>query len=371
MAAAVKLPLEAVEREIARLWEMEARRSGAPRMELMTLVVLVGDPSLVDRAEKVVAAFVRTHPSRTILARWATGAEAGITADVALHRLGAGGAACGDAITLEATGGGRDWLPDNVERLALADLPICLWWVGDLPDSDRLIDRMLGCANVVVVNSDEMDLRDLHKLSLIVTRSHDRYTLMDLAWVRLRPVQELIARFFDDEQARACLSALQRILIEFVPREHELDVASTQAGLLFGWVATALRLGVDVVRWQKGDAWAEATLGRIVWRFERHRRTDLPAGTVNRIAFECDGARFEIERQDDPSVYRWSRDVPGAVVPAQTLRMPILDEATLLARSLERPMRDPLFESTLHASSRLVRSVAPRLSAPPRDSEEP
>ena len=92
--------------------------------------------------------------------------------------------------------------------------------------------------------------------------------------------------------------------------------------------------------WKRGSGWAEATLGKVVARFEPHPRADVPPGSILRVAIECDGARFEVVRQDDPQVFHWSREAPGAPVPPQTLRIGIPEEATLLIRCLERPRRD-------------------------------
>lgn len=359
----MRLSLDAVEVEIAGLWEEEARRSGGARVELLTLVALVSDLALYDRATAVVAAAARAHPSRTIVVTWTQSSPAGITADATLHRVSVGGAACGDAIVLEATGVAREWLPENVERLALPDLPVCVWWVGDLPDFDRLFDRMVVSADVVVVNSGEMDLRDLEKLSTIVKRFRGDCALNDLTWIRLRPVQDLIARFFDDPTARACLTAIERVTIEFAPREGSEDVTSTQAGLLFGWMANALSLATEAVVWRRGEGWSEAVFGKVVGRFASCPRGDVPQGSILRVLIECDGARFEIERQEDPQVFRWSREAPGAPVPPQTLRIGIPEEGTLLVRCLERPKRDRLLETSLHVATRIVRPVAPRLSA--------
>jgi len=360
-----KLALDSIEPAIAQLWEEEARRSGAPRIEFMTLVALVSDIALLGRANKVIEEVVRLHPSRTIVATWSDRLDETITAEVGLHRVGKDGAACGDAIVLDAAGVSRDWLPDSVDRLALADLPVCLWWVGDLPDFDHLLDRMLSCADLVVVNSEEMDLRDLRRLSEIVGRARDRYALSDLTWVRLRPIQELVARFFDDESSRDRLRSLRRVEIEFSPRERDVDVASTQAGLFFGWMANALGLRPESVRWVKGDGWAEATLEHVVARFARRPRPGLPAGAIVRIALDCGDAMFEIERQDDPCVFRWSRRVPGTPMPPQSLRIVDQSESALLAQSLDVPRRDLLLEVSLQIGSRIVQPVAPRLSAPP------
>jgi glucose-6-phosphate dehydrogenase assembly protein OpcA len=363
----VRLSLDAVEREVGRLWEEEARRSKAARIELLTLVVLVSEPALVARATKVVEQVVRAHPSRTIVVVWKKGGEATITADVALHQPGPNGAPCGDAITVEAIGVARAWLPQNIDRMILSDVPVCLWWVGDLPDFDNLFDRAVLSSDLVVVNSGEMDLRDIEKLSLIAARSKGRYALADLTWIRLRPLQELVARFFDDESARPFLKSVERVTIEFSPREGELDVASTQAGLLFGWMARALSLRPEGVAWKRGPTWGEATLANVVARFDHRPRPDVPPGAILKVAIECGGgARFEIERQDDPQVFRWSRDVPGATTPPQTLRIAIQDESSLLIRCLGRPKADPLLEASLNMAMRIVRPIAPRLSTAPR-----
>jgi len=368
---ALKLSVDQVEREVARLWEEEARTSGGARVELLTLVALVSEPPLLERAQSVLAAVVKRIQSRTIVAVWRDGAEPAITADATLHRLAPGGAACGDSITLEAIGAAREWLPGNADRLALPDLPVCIWWVGDLPDHDDLFDRLVVNADVVIVNSQEMDLRDLEKLSSIAQRSRGRYALADLAWARLRWVQDLVARFFDDEQGRACLRDLERIDIAFSPREGEKDAASTRSGLLFGWLAHVLDLPLDRPQWKRGDTWAEVTLGHVVTRFEQRPHEGVRPGGLVRLAIECKTGRFEIQRQeDDHQAFRWSREVPGAPTPTQVLRVLSLDEPTLLLRCLERPRRDPLLETSLQVGSRIVRPVAPRLSKSPPGTPE-
>jgi hypothetical protein len=131
-------------------------------------------------------------------------------------------------------------------------------------------------------------------------------------------------------------------------------------------MARALSLGPEQVVWKRGPTWGEATLGRVLARFEHHPRADVPSGTILRVALECSGSRFEIERQDDPHTFRWSRRVPGVPTPPQTLRIETLEEATLLAGCLERPRRDRLLELSLETGSRIVRPIAPRLSGFPR-----
>ena len=221
-----------------------------------------------------------------------------------------------------------------------------------------------------------MDLRDLEKLADVAASSHDHYALADFGWHRLRPVQELIARFFDDAQGRACLATAERMVLTFnstarhggsvvAPNVGPIvvpdDVTSTEVGLLFGWIAQVLELPVDGALWTHGDGWAEVRLGTMVARFERRERADVRSGALLSLSLQCGAARFEIERLDDPGVLRWSREVPGTQVPPQTVRVVVAEEAAMLRRCMERPKRDFLLEASLHAASRAVRSVAPRL----------
>jgi glucose-6-phosphate dehydrogenase assembly protein OpcA len=366
----VNVTLESAERALARLWSDETKKTGAPRIGLMTIVALVSEPSLLDRARDVVGELVRTYPSRTIVAVYHDAAESEITANVSLHRAESAGPACGDAIVLEAAGGGREWLPDNIERLALVDLPICLWWVGDVPDVDHLFDRLVGGADLVIVNSGEMDLRDLEKLSQIVDLSHERFALSDLAWFRLRPIQDLVARFFDGDAGAGLLQGLSRVTVEFTPLDRNapgapVDVTSTEAGLLFGWMAHVLGLPVSAPQWSRGEAAADVVLGAFRASFVRRVREDIRPGSVLRVVLESPGGRFAIERQEDPCVLVWSREVSGGPVTTQTVRVRTDDEAKLLVRCLERSSRDPLLEASLRAGSRIAHPVAPRLSERP------
>jgi hypothetical protein len=332
---------------------------------MMTLVALVGDSALLGRTQSVVAEVARAHPSRTIVATASRGEKADLVADVALHRDRPSGRAVGDALVLEALGGGREWLPENISRLVLAHLPVCLWWVGNLPDYDRLFDRLLLSADSVVVDSADMRLCDLQRVSEVVAASKDRCALSDLTWIRLRPLQKLIARFFDDDHGQSCLPTLQRVHIEFAAQDDARDAASPEAALLFGWMAHVLRLRSEGVVWKRGSSWSEVAAGRVAARFDRQQRADVPHGTILGVTFEGECSRFEVRRQEDPQVFRWSREVPGAPMPTETLRSPFHELAALLVRCLERPRCDPLFESSLHAASRIVRDVAPRLSRLP------
>jgi glucose-6-phosphate dehydrogenase assembly protein OpcA len=368
----VKVALEKVERELAVLWEDEAKKTQRSRVALMTLAALVSETRLLGRAKDVLASVARAMPCRTIAATWGSG-DPTIDCDVELHRNPARkDEACGDAIVLEAKGSARDWLPENFDRLALSDVPYCLWWVGDLPDYDKLFDEAVQHVDVVVVNSAEMDLRDLEKLAGIVRASKGTYALLDLTWVRLRGLQDLVARFFDDPTTRPFLDGLKSIKITYSPRANESDVASTRVGLFLGWMASALGFATDSAKWTRDATGGELRVERrgkpIVVKVDRATMEGAHEGTITKIVLSCDGpggeGRFELERESLKTV-RWTIDAPGVLLPEQKLALSGHDERDLLARQLERPKHDALFESSIDAAFRLVQPIAPRLSAPP------
>jgi hypothetical protein len=318
------------------------------------------------------------HACRTIAAVWKAGATPELSADVSLHKNSAKkNEACADAVVLEATGAARDWIPGNIERILLADVPACVWWVGDLPDADDLFERMVRRADAVLVNSAEMDLRDLGKLAEIAQGAKSGYAFMDLTWVRLRGLQDLIARFFDDPELRPYLDGLRKVTLSFNPREGEKDVASTRAGLLLGWMASALGLSPETARWTKSDKGGELTIQRegqaqpITMSFVHDPRPGVHEGSVTQGELLCElngkRARFSIARGSDPLAVDWTVEAPDVVVPRQTLRIGSHEESQLLIRSLERPTRDGLLERSLVAAARILKTVAPRLSdRPPR-----
>jgi glucose-6-phosphate dehydrogenase assembly protein OpcA len=235
---------------------------------------------------------------------------------------------------------------------------------------------MVRRADIVLVNSAEMDLRDLEKLAQIVRACQGAHAFMDLTWVRLRGMQDLVARFFDDPHARPYLDSLSELSFVYSPRDNETDVASTRAGLLLGWIGSALGFVADSAKWKREPGGGELVVSRengtsVKVRFAQEKREGVHDGAIVRIEMRCDGeegcARFDLARQSDPAIFQWSCEVPGVTMPPQLLKFASHDEADLMTRTLERPTRDRLLEASLRKASSLVRPVAPRLSEhPPR-----
>lgn len=369
--------LDAVDHDLRALWDAAARAGNhATRVQTMSLVALCETEAHARRAEPALAAASAAHGARTLLVTWGplASGEAQIVAQVALHpSLGPAGSPVGEAVRLHALGAAREFLPSAIGKLLAPDLPVAVWWVGDLPDHDLLFDRVAHDADTCIVDSGEMDLRDLPRLAALAalaardTPGARRYALADFSWLRLASWQELVARFFDPKECRQALASLDRIVVRFQPRPLDPEPVSNPAALFVGWLAA--RLGLSLARWEAvGEGAVEAQLSSAKGvgprvRFEALARGAVAPGSLQDVRLEAGSACFHVERsEDDPSVLCWSSIGARYEVAAQCVRLEdslLRDEAKTLPRLLERMVRDPNLEQSLAAGAALIASIAP------------
>jgi glucose-6-phosphate dehydrogenase assembly protein OpcA len=364
--------LDAVDHDLRALWDDAARAgSRVTRVQTMSLVALCETEAHALRAEPALAAAASAHGTRTLLATWGppTNGEAEIVAQVSLHpSLAGAGLPVGEAVRLHAKGAAREFLPSAIGKLLAPDLPVAVWWVGDLPDHDLLFDRVARDADTCIFDSGEMDLRDLPRLAALAAREGRRYALADFSWLRLASWQELVARFFDPPECLPVLSSLERIVVRFQPRRIDPEPVSNPAALFVGWLAA--RLGWSLARWESvGEGAVEAQLKSATAvgprvRFEPLARGAVRPGNLQDVRLEAGSACFHVERsEDDPSVLCWSSAGARYEVAAQCVRLEeslLRDEAKTLPRLLERPVRDPNLEQSLAAGAALIASIAPK-----------
>ena len=277
----MRLSLDAVEPELARLWKDEADRGGrAARRALHGRRARERARPARTRAAGRRRGRVRlpvAHDRRLLAAGRTTPRSPPRRRSTASPP---GGAACGDAIVLEATGARATGCPRT--SIASRSRSARVRLVGGRPPRLRPAVRPHG-------RQRRRRRRQLGRDGSARPREavDDRACAPAAAarsatsmWIRLRPIQDLIARFFDDETApRAAVRSIERITIEFAPREDEQDVASTQAGLLLRLdgeraVAAAPRRSPG----SAGRAGPRPTLGRVVARFEAPPAADVPPG---------------------------------------------------------------------------------------------
>lgn len=360
----MNIALDQVESELAKLWAEQG--AGDTRHRTLDLVAFCATPDELPRVRAALAPLASKRPCRTLTVVCYPDGSPSITARVSLHAdTSRRSEPAGDDISLDVRGAARSWVPSAVRQLRAGDLPLHLWWAGDLPDRDRLFDQLTEQADVTLVHSASMDLRDLETLRRAMESRPDGAVFLDLNWVRLSLWQELVARFFDDEAVAALIPAIDTVSLGFAPRPGSDEAAPTQAALLAGWITLCTAWSADGADWgADADGARVATVrradgspGRL--RFVEDDRPGVYPGALHTVSFSGPGVKLEVARAlEDPMVLCWSGEAEGACVPSQCIRTGAPEEPKMLARALDRPARDPLFERSLAAAAALARAVA-------------
>lgn len=328
LESTVAASLEAIGAELART-KLSA--------STMNFVVWIDDPErrgwVVERAEML----SEKHPSFTLILD-NTGecvGEATVTTsdrDVLSHFT-----VQGERVLIDVTCSGTEGIVEYVTTLCPTSVPTVLWWTGTKVENRPTFDALLPFANSLVVDSsggarDESTIRSLATFQ----HQHPNVALRDLAWLRLRPWQDMIANFFDDPKLLSELFNIRKLHIE--------SGSEAEALYLGGWLAS--RLG-----WAATGRDAFSDRGGNLVRFERVRR-----GDVRRIQSVClDSATswYHGEVTDDPQVVSvW---VEGEHVRAPRLyTLKAVDNASLLERAVLERESEELFATALESVRTLL-----------------
>ena len=197
----------------------------------MNFVVFINDPEhrawVLERVEKI----ADKHPSRTII----LDANADRTgADVFVSSLDeAGSTIHGERIELGVPDVEPVALRNLVTELRVPDVETHLFWSAIRVTESARFKELIEIADSIVVDSSGAVRDDSTVGELANFFSHYRHIPMrDLAWMRLAPWRDMVARFFDDRGLREELFSIRKVTIE---------CGSEAEGLyLVGWLASRL-----------------------------------------------------------------------------------------------------------------------------------
>jgi glucose-6-phosphate dehydrogenase assembly protein OpcA len=311
--AATDVRLSAVVDNLIELRRTVART--ASRTSVMTLVVVAANDDEAYRAQQAMHALGTHHPARLIVLRPEPEVgPAGVDARVSIY-----GAVIGehpvafDEVVLTARSDAAAHLRSIIEPFSLPDLPIVLWYPGELPGA---ADALLGVADTVLVDSKEAG--DERAFVALAELFRGR-VVVDLSWERLRPWRELLAALFTGPVYRP-----------FAHGVTAIEVAGKRGPrhLLAGWLAS--RLGTPRAHIHLADA--------------RHVQVVLHAASDGRTA------RFELARREGERVVRAGATVEGGPHHDEVLALPEDSLGWSLARALTHLGRDPVWERALAAA---------------------
>lgn len=361
-----------LEKELRDLWAQPEDPSAMPKSRVctMNLEIVAGSRALLDRYMPVVDEVTASIPSRVILAAIEPdGPGDEITGNAtAVCSVEGGRNICSERITLFASGNACARSASAMEAFLVPEIPTALVWLGRVHTDDPVFEDLANDAHRIVVDSMYTSLASLLHVVQWARKQANAPEISDMAWTRLAPWQEMIARFFDGAETRHLASKITKISL------MQASEAGARLGpepaLLLGWMATRLewktsRLG-GKTRFKRPDGTAiNVELGAV----------PLPKGvapqTLAAIVIEADDAGMKttgsIERElgsgqssgledatADADVMVWKQSTTGVAPLEQRVRLGANKAAKWLERTLHRPKHDPAFNESVAFAEHIV-----------------
>jgi len=223
--------VSAIDTELRRFREQDEARTHASLINLVVYSERAG--SILDNSE-MVSRLTRNHACRTILVEMnRRAAEPSIHAWVTAHCHLSGGrkSVCCEQIAFLLTGRATGRLRNRVFAHLVPDLPVVLWWQGEL--SDVLTDDLVGTIDRLVIDSASWSnpaesFARIHSLCA----AHPDLILNDHEWSRTWQFRAGTAAVFDDAAARSLLPQVDEVRIVHHPAHR------TAALQFLAWLAT-------------------------------------------------------------------------------------------------------------------------------------
>lgn len=334
-----------IDRQLGLLWEQSD--AGKVRASLVNLVIYSELADAIAVNTPLLAEIAGDHAFRALLVQGVpAAANAGVRAWITAHchlREAGKKEICSEQITfrLEGTAAGR--LPSIVFSHLDSDLPLYLWWQGDLhaapePELWRWVDRL-------IVDSDSWTEAgaQFRLLREIQSLARPRSALCDLNWTRLFHLRYAVAQIFDLPAARERLPRLGAVEIAHAPGK------ARTALLLLGWLAS--RLG-----WQLEDGPAPRTFRRRDGGTAGFRLVEITGASscVPSVRIDLGDAHAAVVR--DESADYFLAEFTAARHPSFAQMLPAGREKTadILLSELSRITRHPLFWPAVRAVEPLL-----------------
>jgi glucose-6-phosphate dehydrogenase assembly protein OpcA len=222
----------AIEHDLTELWkETKPAKEGEPglqRVYTTNMVAYAEDHETGYRVERALMDLTQFHPGRYILIRPAMdGTEAPLRYYVSgycpswtqqrEHRV------CCDIIKLVAQKDTIENLYGFTFSLLVPDLPVELWWPGDLPMKNKFFANMAEASNRVWIDSSKFKHpeRSLARLASVWPKRFPNTILGDMNWIRIQRWRALIAELFDGAWSKH-LPHIQQVTIEYGEGSHPL-----------------------------------------------------------------------------------------------------------------------------------------------------
>lgn len=347
-----RVDVSAIERSLAELWRTDKEGEQAvTRAALWNVVAHTSSSELHAQASETLGLASASVPQRTINIRANSASEPELSSWISAncHLIGGGKQVCSEEISIVAGGDRIHRVPPLVSALLLPDMPVAIWWLGDLPNEhEQYVESLLEPADRLIVDSVYFDSpADLALISRVAEQTTTAPA--DLNWVRLEEWRTATASVFDPPHMRSRLGAVNRVRVVAATSEEDYFGHSVESLLYASWLSSQLGHQVD----REGKV--EAAAGSIDYRFERRRQTNDVGGiTFVEIMFE-DGSSASITRDRERGVL--TTNVDGTTAPESVTLAQEQPRAQLIVRQLKRPESDLLLVKALPIAVKLAKRL--------------
>ena len=339
----LKVDSASIEQTLAELWRTEKQEhdNAVTRAALWNVVAHTATPEHHTDASEVLGKASIAVPQRTIVVRANPEAATEMTSWISAncHLLGEGKQVCSEEISIIAGGDRVARVPPLVSALLIPDMPVAVWWVGDLPHENAdYVHALLEPADRLIVDSSAFDNpADLEIVARVAQRTLTAPA--DLNWIRLEEWRIATASLFDPPQMRSKLAHVRgiRIISDSMQQNY---FGERIEGLLFSsWILTQAGCEMDRV-----DIAIE-------------ERQSLRRGLL-RVEVTMEDASVALIERDLERGVLMTRYDGHVIVPEGVTRAHKRTTDQLIVRELKDPSSDRLLLKVLPVSVELAKRIA-------------
>ncbi len=322
-----------IEKQLAELWRTEKHDpdKALTKAALWNVVAHTWTGEQHARVTEILARASASVPQRTIVIQADPRGDARMSSWISAncHLIAGGKQVCSEEVSIVASGDQVDHVPPLVSALLLPDMPVGVWWVGELPrDHHAYAETLLEPADRLIYDSAQFHGRE--DLELIARIAEETTTApADLNWARIEEWRAATAALFDPAPMRERLQAIRNVRV-FSGGGTSFGALS-EALLFVAWMSAQTRQELDFDFVREGSEAGIAAIEILfadnsiaLMRGDRDRRVVISTSDGTEAALDC------------------------------VTRSLARDEEDLIVRLLKRPEADRVYLKSLRIARRLA-----------------
>ncbi|HUR83062.1 MAG TPA: glucose-6-phosphate dehydrogenase assembly protein OpcA [Thermoanaerobaculia bacterium] len=213
----IRVDVASIEKQLAGLWRNEKKddEKAVTKAALWNVVAHTWSSEQHAHATDILSRASAAVPQRTIIVEADPDGKAGIASWISAncHLIGGGRQVCSEEVSIVAGGDHVDHVPPLVSALLLPDMPVAVWWIGDLPrETHAYAETLLEPADRLIYDSAQFEGQA--ELDLVARIAETTTTApADLNWARIEEWRAASASLFDPPAMRARLEHIRNVRV--------------------------------------------------------------------------------------------------------------------------------------------------------------